>query len=68
VDAVFLFGYGFPRWKGGPMHQADAIGAAEIVTRIERYALEDEHFWQVPEILRRMARDGGTFADLNREG
>ncbi len=68
VDAVFLFGYGFPRWKGGPMHQADVIGAAEIVARIERLAAHDAHFWQVPDILRRMARDGGTFADLNREG
>ena len=31
VDAVFLFGYGFPRFRGGPMHYADTIGAAELV-------------------------------------
>ncbi|NKX43807.1 3-hydroxyacyl-CoA dehydrogenase NAD-binding domain-containing protein [Roseicyclus persicicus] len=67
VDAVFLFGYGFPRWKGGPLHQADAIGAAEICARIERHALDNPRFWQVPDILRRMARAGGRFADLNRE-
>lgn len=65
VDAVKLFGYGFPRHRGGPLHTADAIGAGALVERIERYAQEDAYFWQVPEILRKMAEDGTTFADLN---
>ncbi|WP_238365667.1 3-hydroxyacyl-CoA dehydrogenase NAD-binding domain-containing protein [Mesobacterium pallidum] len=68
VDAVFLFGYGFPRFRGGPLCYADTIGAAELIRRIEAYAQEDAQYWQVPEILRRMAAEGGTFADLNREG
>jgi 3-hydroxyacyl-CoA dehydrogenase len=67
IDAVFLFGYGFPRWKGGPMYQADRLGAATLVARLEEFAAEDDAFWQVPTILRRMARDGDRFADLNRE-
>ncbi|QFT28909.1 Fatty acid oxidation complex subunit alpha [Labrenzia sp. THAF82] len=65
IDAVFLFGYGFPRFRGGPMHTADQIGAAEIVKRIEAYALEDSYYWQVPELLRKLAIDGGTFAEMN---
>ena len=65
IDAVFLFGYGFPRFRGGPMHHADTIGAAELVRRIERYGEEDPHYWQVPDLLRRMAADGTTFADMN---
>ncbi|MFN3146815.1 MAG: 3-hydroxyacyl-CoA dehydrogenase family protein [Paracoccaceae bacterium] len=65
VDAVKLFGYGFPRFRGGPLHHADTLGAAEIVARIEHYAAEDAHYWQVPEILRRMAAEGGSFAALN---
>lgn len=65
VDAVELFGYGFPRHLGGPMNYADQIGAAELVRRIESYAAEDAHFWQVPEILRSMAQTGKRFADLN---
>ena len=67
IDATFLFGYGFPRFRGGPMHYADTVGAAELVARIERYATDDPHFWQVPAMLRRMARDGTTFAQLNEE-
>ncbi|MEQ3630734.1 MAG: 3-hydroxyacyl-CoA dehydrogenase NAD-binding domain-containing protein, partial [Sulfitobacter sp.] len=65
IDAVELFGYGFPRHRGGPMHQADLIGPAELIRRIELYANEDPQFWQVPQLLRDMAREGRSFADLN---
>jgi len=68
VDAVFLFGYGFPRFRGGPLHYADTLGAAQLIDRIERYAQDDGWYWQVPDILRRMATDGTTFADLNKDG
>ncbi len=67
VDAVFLFGYGFPRFRGGPLHYADLVGAEELVRRMKSYAEEDPHYWQVPDILSRMARDGGTFAELNEK-
>ncbi len=66
IDAVFLFGYGFPRHRGGPMHYADTIGASELVERIEHLALEDDFFWQAPPLLREMAETGQTFANLNR--
>ncbi|MDA5558054.1 3-hydroxyacyl-CoA dehydrogenase NAD-binding domain-containing protein [Shimia sp. MMG029] len=66
VDVVFLMGYGFPRFRGGPLHYADTIGAAELVKRIEAYAAEDAHYWQVPALLKQMAADGTTFADLNK--
>ena len=66
VDVVFLMGYGFPRFRGGPLHYADTIGAAELVRRIEAYAQEDAHYWQVPALLRRMADEGTSFADMNK--
>lgn len=66
VDVVFLMGYGFPRFRGGPLHYADTLGAAELVKRIETYAQEDAHYWQVPALLRQMAETGGTFDTLNR--
>ncbi|MDJ0629624.1 MAG: 3-hydroxyacyl-CoA dehydrogenase NAD-binding domain-containing protein [Rhodobacter sp.] len=66
IDAVFLFGYGFPRFRGGPMHYADTIGAAALIDRIEAYAAEDAFFWQVPPLLRHLASTGQTFADLNK--
>ncbi|AUH63478.1 3-hydroxyacyl-CoA dehydrogenase [Paracoccus zhejiangensis] len=68
IDAVFLFGYGFPRHLGGPMFHADTIGAAELVRRIEEYAKVDPQFWTVPPLLARMAKDGTSFAALNEAG
>ena len=65
IDAVFLFGYGFPRHRGGPMHTADAIGAADLVRRIRAYADGDAQFWQVPPLLDRLAATGGTFGAMN---
>lgn len=65
VDAVFLFGYGFPRHRGGPLHYADSLGARELIERIERWAVEDPHYWQAPELLKKMADEGSSFADLN---
>ena len=65
VDVVYLFGYGFPRHRGGPLFYADTIGAAELVARTQRYAQEDPQFWQVPDILLEMAASGGTFAAMN---
>ncbi|MFT3690320.1 3-hydroxyacyl-CoA dehydrogenase NAD-binding domain-containing protein [Paenirhodobacter sp.] len=67
VDAVFLFGYGFPRHLGGPLNYADRIGAKVLVARIESYAKEDPHYWQVPALLREMAATGRSFADMNKE-
>lgn len=67
VDAVFLFGYGFPRFRGGPLQYADTIGAKELVSRIQSYAKDDPYYWKMPALLERMAEDGTTFADLNKE-
>lgn len=68
IDAVFLNGYGFPRFRGGPMHTADDIGAADLVRRIEEYAEQDAFYWQVPDLLRQMAANGGNFAQMNDKG
>ncbi|RJE79609.1 3-hydroxyacyl-CoA dehydrogenase NAD-binding domain-containing protein [Paracoccus sp. JM45] len=67
IDAVELFGYGFPRHRGGPMFQADRIGPATLIARIEAYAHEDPQFWQVPQLLRDIAREGHSFATLNEQ-
>ncbi len=67
VDMVFLFGYGFPRHRGGPLHYADTIGAQALVDRIKAYAAEDATYWQVPALLEKMAANGTSFADMNKE-
>ncbi len=68
IDAVLLHGYGFPRYKGGPMHWADAAGLAHIVANIRRYAADDPYFWELSPLLDRLANEGRSFSDLNVDG
>jgi 3-hydroxyacyl-CoA dehydrogenase len=64
IDVVYLTGYGFPRWRGGPMFHADAIGLAQVAGRIEEFAQlthGDTDFWTLAPLLARLAASGGTF-------
>jgi len=67
VDVVMVDGYGFPRWRGGPMHAADARGLAAVVADIERYAREDAFFWRPAPLLARLAASGGSLAAWRRD-
>jgi 3-hydroxyacyl-CoA dehydrogenase len=61
IDVVLVNGYGFPRWRGGPMFIADEIGLPEIVRRIEAYARDDDYFWKASALLKRLAQTGEAF-------
>jgi 3-hydroxyacyl-CoA dehydrogenase len=63
VDLVLVHGYGFPRWRGGPMHWADAEGLRVVAATIDGFAVKDPRTWQVPALLRALAAAGGRFAD-----
>jgi 3-hydroxyacyl-CoA dehydrogenase len=63
IDAVFLAGHGFPAWRGGPMHQADAIGIWSVVRMLERRARAagpEATEWAPVPLLEQLAMDGGT--------
>ena len=68
VDVTFLYGYGFPRWRGGPMHWADHAGLADLLSDIKEYAEEDDFFWQPAPLLERLVADNANFASLNDQG
>ncbi len=65
VDVVLLHGYGFPRYRGGPMHYADTLGLANVLAEIRRYAEEDPVFWRPAPLLVELAGRGASFASLN---
>ncbi|GGF05732.1 enoyl-CoA hydratase [Stappia taiwanensis] len=66
VDVTMLSGYGFPRWRGGPMHYADKVGLDTILADLRSFAEEDPYFWTPARLLVDLAERGGTFADLNK--
>lgn len=67
VDMVLLFGYGFPRYWGGPMKWADIKGLPNVLGWIESYAEEDAWFWQPAPLLKKLVAEGRTFDDLNKD-
>ncbi|MGY6269365.1 3-hydroxyacyl-CoA dehydrogenase NAD-binding domain-containing protein [Achromobacter denitrificans] len=65
IDVVFLYGYGFPRYRGGPLHYADQVGLPRILADIREFAQEDPHFWKPSPLLVELAESGRNFASLN---
>ena len=66
VDMVLLFGYGFPRYWGGPLKWADLQGLDTVLADIERFAREDAWFWKPAPLLQQLVTSGRSFDDLNR--
>jgi 3-hydroxyacyl-CoA dehydrogenase len=66
VDVTLLNGYGFPRWRGGPMHYADTVGLDKILTDIQKFQQEDNWFWQPAPLIERLVDKGQNFSSLNK--
>ena len=66
VDVTFVHGYGFPRYRGGPMHYADSVGLPKILADIQEFAKEDPLFWQPSPLLVDLVARGENFASLNK--
>ena len=63
MDIVYINGYGFPIWRGGPMFYANSIGLDKVLEKIKKFAEKDEDFWKPADLLVALANDGGKFAD-----
>lgn len=66
VDVTFLYGYGFPRYRGGPMKYADSVGLATVLSDIREFAKEDPLFWRASPLLVELVERGEDFASLNQ--
>ncbi|MFL9866939.1 3-hydroxyacyl-CoA dehydrogenase NAD-binding domain-containing protein [Paraburkholderia fungorum] len=66
VDVTFLYGYGFPRYRGGPMKYADTVGLATVLADIREFAKEDPLFWRASPLLVELVERGADFASLNQ--
>ena len=67
VDMTLLFGYGFPRYNGGPLKWADMQGLPALLDDIRGYVEEDAYFWQPAPLLEQLVAEGRSFDDLNKE-
>ncbi|HMK81386.1 MAG TPA: 3-hydroxyacyl-CoA dehydrogenase NAD-binding domain-containing protein [Xanthobacteraceae bacterium] len=68
IDVVWLYGYGFPAWRGGPMHWADTVGLKKIRDRLHRLAQESGDKRHEPAaLLNRLADESGTFDSYGQQ-
>jgi len=64
VDVVYIFGYGFPVYRGGPLNYANEVGLFNVVAAMKRFAqnpLDDAKFWQPAPLLQRLVAEGKQF-------
>jgi 3-hydroxyacyl-CoA dehydrogenase len=67
IDVVYVSGYGFPAWRGGPMFHADRVGLGTIHQRIVALHREHGDRWAPAPLLTRLAAEGRTFRELDAE-
>jgi len=63
MDIVYINGYGFPIWRGGPMCYANMLGLDEVTKRMEEFAKSDEKFWKISPLLTKLAAEGSRFGE-----
>ena len=64
IDVIYLTGYGFPAWRGGPMFYADTIGLDKVYADVMRFHKTHGFWWRPAPLLEKLAREGKRFADL----
>ena len=66
IDVIYLTGYGFPAYRGGPMFYADTVGLRHVYERVAAFHQEHGKRWTPAPLLERLARDGSSFRDYDR--
>lgn len=64
IDVVYIFGYGFPVHRGGPLNYANELGLFNVAQAMQRFAqnpLDDAKFWQPAPLLAKLVANGQTF-------
>jgi len=67
IDIVYIYGYGFPAFRGGPMHYADAVGLDQVLARVQEFRQQfAADYWKPAALLEKLVADKVTLADWSR--
>ena len=61
IDVVYVYGYGFPRYRGGPMFYADTVGLDKVLASIRQFHKTHGEFWKPAPLLEKLAAEGKKF-------
>ena len=64
IDIVWINGYGWPVYRGGPMFYGDTVGLKKVVERLEHYEKQMGDFFKPSALLKKLAEEGKGFKDL----
>ncbi|KAA6179459.1 3-hydroxyacyl-CoA dehydrogenase [Pseudomonas marginalis] len=67
IDVIYLNGYGFAAWRGGPMFYADSLGLDKVLARIREFHQRFGAWWEPAPLLEQLAAEGRRFADWKLE-
>jgi 3-hydroxyacyl-CoA dehydrogenase len=67
IDIVYLNGYGFPAYRGGPMWYADTVGLKKVYQRIREFESAHGELWEPAPLLKQLVAEGRTFADFDKQ-
>jgi 3-hydroxyacyl-CoA dehydrogenase len=65
IDIVYVHGYGFPAYRGGPMWYADTVGLKQVYERVRQFEQQHGDLWTPAPLLQRLAESGKMFAGLD---
>ncbi|MEQ9640083.1 MAG: 3-hydroxyacyl-CoA dehydrogenase NAD-binding domain-containing protein [Alphaproteobacteria bacterium] len=66
IDIIYIYGYGFPPYRGGPMFWADQVGLKTVYDDILKFQAEHGDYWEPAPLLAELAQAGKSFADWGR--
>jgi len=66
IDIIYLTGYGFPAWRGGPMWYADTVGLKKVYARVGEFHKAHGYHWEPAPLLNQLAEEGKSFADWDK--
>jgi 3-hydroxyacyl-CoA dehydrogenase len=67
IDIIYLNGYGFPGFRGGPMWYADTVGLIKVYNRICEFHQQHGELWTPAPLLKQLADQGKTFVEFSKE-
>jgi 3-hydroxyacyl-CoA dehydrogenase len=67
IDIIYLNGYGYPAWRGGPMWYADTVGLKKVYDRVCEFHAQHGELWTPAPLLKELAEAGKTFAEYDKQ-
>jgi 3-hydroxyacyl-CoA dehydrogenase len=66
IDVIYCYGFGFPRYRGGPMFYADTVGLPTVLARVNEYRARFGDYWEPAPLLQRLVAGGQRFSEFQR--